>query len=254
MADAELLRVLTEKLENIPTHSISAVSLKLPEFWTRSPEVWFAKIEAQFNTRQISSDQTKYDYVLASLEVGVAEEIQSILLNPPDSDKYISIKKALLKTYGKSQAERDTELLNLNGLGDRRPTALLRKIENLNNDPATLKRALFLANLPQNMRPILAAQNITDLNVLAEAADRIYETNSASAAISSVESNLQVDAFNFKSKTNPNKSISKPKIGERAQSNICFFHTTFGMKAKKCEANCKFASLLQTSGNSNLNR
>ena len=135
--------------------------------------MWFAKIEAQFGTRQITSDQTEYDYVIATLDVSVAEEVQNILLHPPKEDKYVALKSTLLKTFGKSQAERDSELLNLNGLGDRRPTALLRKIENLNNDPQTLKRALFLANLPSSIRPILPAQNISDIDKLAEDADRI---------------------------------------------------------------------------------
>lgn len=177
----DLLKELTQKISEmtIPNTgaSVSAVSLKLPDFWTRSPEVWFAKVEAQFNTKQITSDQTKYDYVISALDVSVAEEVQNILLNPPAEDKFVKLKEALLATFGKSQSERDAELLSLNGLGDRRPTALLRKIENLNNDPKTLKRALFLANLPPTMRPILAAQNIPEMDKLAEAADRIWEVN-----------------------------------------------------------------------------
>ena len=43
-----------------------AVSLKLPTFWTSQPEVWFAQAEAQFNLRCITSDDTKYFYVVAA--------------------------------------------------------------------------------------------------------------------------------------------------------------------------------------------
>ncbi|GFO45634.1 transposon ty3-g Gag-Pol polyprotein [Plakobranchus ocellatus] len=131
-----LLAPLTSQLQSMTVQpNISAVSLKLPEFWTTSPEVWFARVEAQFGTKNISTDQTKYDYVVSALDVKTAEEVQEVLVNPPDANKYSVLKRALLKALGKSQAQRDNELLNLNGLGDRKPTALLRKINALNDDP-----------------------------------------------------------------------------------------------------------------------
>ncbi|GFR88953.1 transposon Ty3-I Gag-Pol polyprotein [Elysia marginata] len=155
-----LLAALTSQLQSIAVQpNIGAVSIKLPEFWTTSPEVWFARVEAQFGTKNITTDQTKYDYVVDALDVKTAEEVQDVLLNPPDTNKYITIKTALLKAFGKSQAQRDNELLNLNGLGDRKPTALLRKINALNDDPQTLKRALFLSNLSSDIRSILAGRS-----------------------------------------------------------------------------------------------
>ena len=81
---------------------------------------------------------------ISTLDANTAEEIQHILLNPPTTGKYESLKNELNKTFGKSQFKRDSELLNINGLGDTQPSALLRKINALNNDPQTLKRAIFL--------------------------------------------------------------------------------------------------------------
>ena len=45
----------------------SAVTLKLPNFWTTHPEIWFAQAEAQFNIRGVTSDDTKYYYAVAAV-------------------------------------------------------------------------------------------------------------------------------------------------------------------------------------------
>ncbi|GFS12216.1 transposon Tf2-9 polyprotein [Elysia marginata] len=132
----DLLSALTNQLMALqPGGHIYSASIKLPEFWTTSPKVWFARLEAQFGTKNITQDQTQYDYVVSAVDVKTAEEVQDVLVRPPNADKYATLKKALIKAFGKSQAQRDSELLNLNGLGDRKPTALLRKINALNDDP-----------------------------------------------------------------------------------------------------------------------
>ena len=251
-----LLAALTSQLQSMTVQpNISAVSLKLPEFWTTSPEVWFARVEAQFGTKNISTDQTKYDYVVSALDVKTAEEVQDVLVNPPDANKYSVLKRALLKAFGKSQAQRDYELLNLNGLGDRRPTALLRKINALNDDPQSLKRALFLSNLPADIRSILAGQDFGDIQKLAEAADRIWETRDASVqqvihtADSSPPAPVTIEA------------VSRPRFqpqrrpGSKAPSAqaVCYYHLKFGPQARRCQPGCKFSSLLP-SGNDNASR
>ena len=61
---------------------INAVSLKLPDFWTDKPEVWFARVEAQFGTKNINQDQTKFVYVVSSLDNTTAGVVQAILTDP----------------------------------------------------------------------------------------------------------------------------------------------------------------------------
>ena len=85
--------------------------------------------------------------MVSALDFKTAVEVHDILVNPPDERMYESHKKTLIKVFGKSQAQRDNELLNLNGLEDKKPAALLRKIYSLNDDPKTFKRSLFLSNL-----------------------------------------------------------------------------------------------------------
>jgi hypothetical protein len=140
---------------------VSAVALKLPAFWIADPEVWFAQAEAQFASRApaIVSDDTKYNYVVAALDNTTAAEVRAILLNPPKSNKYDAIRAALFAAFGKTQAAKDKELLSLHGLGDRLPSALLRQMQGLNANANTLFKALFLAQLPSDVRGILATSS-----------------------------------------------------------------------------------------------
>ena len=147
--ESALLAALTSHLQSLqPCSQLNAVSVKLPEFWSTAPEVWFARAEAQFSIKNITQDQTKYEFVISALDIKSVEEVQGFLINLPEAEKYTNLQKNLIKAFGKSQTQRDSEPLNLIGLGDRKPTALLRKINSLNDDPATLKRALFLSKLP----------------------------------------------------------------------------------------------------------
>ena len=103
-----------------------------------------------------------------------------VLIHPPNDDKYNTLKNALINIYGKSQLQKDFELLSLDDLGDRRPSAPLRRIEALNDDPKTLKRALFLTKLPLDIRTILISHNSTEMKDLATTADQIWETKRTS--------------------------------------------------------------------------
>ena len=94
----DILTNLTTQLEvfNAQTNQVNRVSIKLPEFWTKSPEVWFARVEAQFGTKSITQDHTKYDYIVSALDINTAE-VQSVLINPPAENKYNTLKKKLKK-------------------------------------------------------------------------------------------------------------------------------------------------------------
>ena len=237
----------------MPNHEeqVNAVSLKLPEFWINSPEVWFARVEAQFGTKNITEDQTKYDYTVSALDFRTAEEIQGLLVNPPEKNKFTEIKTALIKAFGKSQAQKDAELLNLGGLGDRRPTALLRKINALNDDPVTLKRALFLLNLPTDLRSILAGQDFPNIDKMAEAADRIWETRASSTPILAECSHAdQINAFSKPSSFTSKQQKHPPRRDNPTSADICYYHQRFGSKARRCDTGCKFADLIpQASSN-----
>ena len=166
------IRGLAEALQQLNTGgasaapAVNAAAVKLPQFWQGNPEVWFAQVESVFTTRNITTQKTKFDYVIQALDNFTADRVQAIVLNPPQDTQYDAIKKALIKAFGKSQDQKDQELLNLNGLGDRKPSALLQHMRNLNVDPNTLFKALFLMQMPSDVQksfppqPKLTSKNL----------------------------------------------------------------------------------------------
>ena len=46
----------------------NATLVKLPQFWQSNPEVWFAQIESLFATRNITTQKSKFDYIVQALD------------------------------------------------------------------------------------------------------------------------------------------------------------------------------------------
>ena len=128
---------------------VSTVSVKLPPFWPSDPEVWFAQVEAQFSTRGITAQKTKFDYIIASLTPEYATEVRDIILHPPETRPYDSLREQLIKRTATSEQRRLQLLLTAEELGDRKPSQMLRRMQQLLGDGAAatddaLVRGLFL--------------------------------------------------------------------------------------------------------------
>ncbi|XP_077970659.1 uncharacterized protein LOC144425149 [Styela clava] len=104
---------------------LTAVSLKLPIFWTKNPAVWFHQVEAQFAVRNITTDETKYHYVVAALDENTAASILNVLNNPPETTKYQDLKEKLTTKCSLTDPERAACLCSMPGLGDGTATELV---------------------------------------------------------------------------------------------------------------------------------
>ena len=168
--------------------TVAAVSLKLPPFWPGDPQVWFVQVEAQFATRSIASQKTRFDYIVASLSLEIASEVRDLILQPPAENPYDTLKDQLIKRTAALEQRRLQQLFNTEELGDRKPSQLLRKMQQLLGDKAgatdaSFIRELFLQRLPGKVRMVLAStSDTTSIDELAQLADKIVEVAAPSVS------------------------------------------------------------------------
>ncbi|XP_036342602.1 uncharacterized protein LOC118751885 [Rhagoletis pomonella] len=168
---------LKESPEQTTTQAIPFLPAVLPGA-TNGNEIARVTVESQFVAAGISSDQSKYHTVVAAIESGVLAQIRDLILHPPSSDMYQTLKKRILEQFSDSEQKRIKKLLQDLELGDMRPSHLLREMRLLAgtemND--SMLRSIWLSRLPQNVRSIISISN-EPLDKVALLADKIIEVS-----------------------------------------------------------------------------
>ncbi|XP_028142668.1 uncharacterized protein LOC114336493 [Diabrotica virgifera virgifera] len=118
-------------LQDISASGVDRISVKIPPFWPNDPEIWFLQVESQFTLANITSNSTKFNYIVANLETAYISEVRDIIVSPPATEKYVKLKAELIKRLSASQQQKIKRLLEHEELGDRRPSQFLRHLQSL---------------------------------------------------------------------------------------------------------------------------
>lgn len=250
-------------------NTISKVAVKPPPFWKADPTLWFAQLEAQFAISSITQDDTKFYCVASAIEPEILHAVRDIILTPPANDKYITLKTRLIEQHAESEQSKIRRLLQGMELGDERPSQLLSRMRSLAGTTVgePLLKSLWLARLPTQVQSILAALN-ENLTQLATTADKIHELNpcyavnststqqnSASQSVleqqilaltkqvqelSSIVHERSRSRSRYENSRGRNRSHSRGRRYKEPTDDMCFYHTNFGSKAKKCSPGCKY--------------
>ena len=263
--------------QNAPNNQyVHRVAAKLPPFWSEKPALWFAQVEALFTIANINQETTRFAYVVGQLDSRFAAEVEDIIENPPADRPYTHLKNELIRRLCTTEEHHVRQLLNLEELGDRKPSQFFKHLRSLANValvPDNLLKTLWLQRLPTHIQGILQTQADLPLVRLTELADKIIDVspvlNSVSVnAINSSDSTVtslsqavkelsdQVSAINAKF-SSPKRKFkrkvrfsrhSSPSSGsdsrpeEESTSELCWYHESFGEKALKCLPPCNYST------------
>ena len=107
------------------------MNLKLPQFWPADPDLVFAQVEAQVANRGITQQKTCFDYIITSLAPEFTTKVRDLILHSPASHLYEALCEQLVQCTAVSKRHRLQQLLTAEELGDRKPSQLLRRMEQL---------------------------------------------------------------------------------------------------------------------------
>lgn len=254
---------------------------QIPEFWADEPRLWFGQFEV-IVADQKKGERAKFNVVIAKLNKENVRQVSDLVLEPPADKPYTVLKERLLSIYEETDTQRVRKLLKEIDLGEQKPSQLLRNMKDLARGkfPEDTLRMLWIGHLPAMARTVLAVSDITDLNKLAEQADKIMETAEPRDAISEVAANSSPSSTDLliaevsklskniqemhrssQRERKPYKPRSpSPSPGRRWNNSsqrrdrrrsadwVCFYHFRFGKKASKCEQPCSWKEGAAPSG------
>ena len=243
-----------EEGSDVPPSAVplTAVSVKLPTFWTDSPEVWFIQAEAQFEVKRITVSRTKFNHCLAALPQDVACRLLDLVRAPP-ADPYEALRNRLIQMYTLSDFQRYQALQSLPLLSDQRPSELMDKMLVLlpeDEKPGFFFRGLFMDRLPADIRAHLLSESISDPRRMALRADELWMVRGRSVPVQVLSEQFE-DVYALPRRNSSTRSGTRgsvprsssrpsvPEDGRRTDSSgVCWYHRRWGDAASQCRAPC----------------
>lgn len=228
--------------------AINNVAIKLPEFWTTNPALWFKQVEAAFRRGRVTVSATKYDHVLVKLPIEVLDSVADVVnaIDDDTVDPYEQLKARLISDYGLSKWQRAARIIDHPGLGDSRPSALMSQLLSLlppDEKPGTLFMHLFLRHLPADMRSVLVAAKIENPRELAVQADLLWDARGTGGAANAVVGRQSSPSpLHGRTRSHRHRKRSGTPDG------LCFYHGRFGKQALRCQSPCTWSGNLPAAG------
>ncbi|XP_065214656.1 uncharacterized protein LOC135841572 [Planococcus citri] len=262
-----------------PTPQVEVVEMvKLPPLPKKNIRLWFAQVEAQFTNRKITAESTKFSHIVGSLDHDIAERVLDIIFIPP-ANPYTALKDRLIKELEESAQQKLRRFLQEDlTLDDQKPTILLRKMRSLAEGKVndTFLKDLFTQRMPAHVRAILATLDTSDLDKIAQTADKIVESvqipgmsnftptvaavsvptpspsDALLTALTKQVADLTLTVQNLMGKINytqQRRSRSRsPSYNSRSRSRnssatregVCWYHRKFKDNATRCTTPCTY--------------
>jgi hypothetical protein len=231
--------------------------LKLPEFCSESPKLWFAQVNCFFATSDVTGSFDMFCHTVAALQHDALLIVADIKRSPPE-DPFAALQARLLTSHRLTDYQRAEKLVAMTALGARRPSQLLAGMLEMcpaRDEKSKILPALFLQRLPPQLRVLLTKDDLTDLVALAEHADMLCSNQQQDGVLAVVECELleapvvaavsRPSGRGFGSQGTAQGKKQKPKEPEvsrqaRLAASLCLSHWCYGKAAHACTQPCSW--------------
>jgi hypothetical protein len=235
----------------LPTSTVTHVAVKLSEFWTSDPELWFDQADSVFRQANETASLTKYDHTLAHLPerllVSVHDLVRKVRKDKSIKDPYKQLEQQLTASHAKSKWQLAYSLIDHPDLGDRRPSVMMDAklaLLPLEESPGTLFLAHFLRRLPQDTQDQLAALDLDSPAEMAARADKIFDCRAANPSTMSAvnRGRGRGDSLDrHRGRTAGRRPTPGQDQSPDHDPNWCYYHQRFGSRTSKCWPGCTYS-------------
>ncbi|CAH8602890.1 unnamed protein product [Schistosoma mattheei] len=253
-----------DTIELSQTPSVRSINVTIPPFKVTDPQLWFTRLEHYFVANRVHTQRDKFGHASSLLPDEVADNVREILIKPDIEKPYDALKQAVIKAVSLSDRQAIEQLLSQVQIGDRTPSQLKNYMRSIIDDRKVDKNIfyqLWLRRLPANVQQILAVEDSdVDIDNIAKIADRIYErmkqtspqrhSTTVDGRIDALQKEINVLCHKLTklNQSDTQRGWSQSRLRERSRSRsrrrsaptICWYHQTFGDKARNCRPPCKF--------------
>ncbi|BHF69573.1 hypothetical protein SprV_0301261900 [Sparganum proliferum] len=164
--------IISQPITGIHTFDLPACGLSDIALWLRT-------VESRFALRRITKEETQFHYLVAASPLEIATDLRGIMDSQLTETPYTTLKKALISCVSPSTQKRLQPLISEEDLGERKPTQLIRRLEQLSEGQQledTMFKQLLLQRLSSSVQAPLAPNILSSsVQMLAETADRKLE-------------------------------------------------------------------------------
>lgn len=165
-------------------------NVKLPPYWPSSLNTWFIQVESQFAINRITSEVTKYNYLVSALPQDVAETLTDILDQPHQTTPFTQLKDAIINRHLLSIERRIKRIISDEDMGDKSPSDFYRRLKQLAGTSGTvtddLIRKLWLSRLPHLINISLIPLGDQSIDTVLDTADKIYDAMQTSTNVTNI--------------------------------------------------------------------
>lgn len=162
----------------------TAKKIRIHEFSTSNPSLWFLTAESLFRVNEIKDESEKFGYLLQSLNMDHLEKIQRVVEDAETLENgvskelqpYTKSKQLLLKHYNDSEEEKLRKLFETTASPTtQKPTEILAEIRKHGSKsvPETVIRELWWGRLSNEIKAYLTSCQSLSLDKLADQADMV---------------------------------------------------------------------------------